>query len=65
MNNDEFERVAITLIKKFAKKELADGFKLIDKHPYYDETGKLLYFRLRLKHSDGRKWIRPFHFSIR
>lgn len=63
MNNNELGRVAITLIKQFAKKELKDGFELTGIHPYYDETGKLLYFRCRLKHADGRKWIRPFHYN--
>lgn len=62
MNNDELNTIAIMLVNQHAKKELQEGFELVGLHPYYDQTEKLLYFRCRLKHENGKKWIRPFHY---
>ncbi|KTC93375.1 YfjI family protein [Legionella cincinnatiensis] len=62
MNNNELKAVS-WLIEQYAKKELAEGFQPTALHQYNDEENNLIYFRIRLKHPDGRKWIRPFHFN--
>lgn len=51
------------LVEKYATSELKEGFELTGLHDYDDALGNLLYIRLRLKHPDGRKWIRPFYFN--
>lgn len=38
---------------------LRQGFKPEALHTYKDEDGTPIYWRIRLKHPDGRKWIRP------
>lgn len=38
-----------------------DGFKPEALHVYRDASGNPAYWRIRLKHPDGRKWIRPMH----
>lgn len=63
MNKDELKTIAKKLVGQHAKQELAEGFLPEALHVYDDESGELLYFRIRLKHPDGRKWIRPFHFN--
>ncbi|MDR3441971.1 MAG: DUF3987 domain-containing protein [Legionella sp.] len=63
MNKDELKTIAEKLVGQHAKKELAEGFLLEALHVYDDESGELLYFRIRLKHPDSRKWIRPFYFN--
>lgn len=63
MNNDELKTIAKKLIGQHAKQELTEGFLPEALHVYDDESGQVLYFRIRLKHPDSRKWIRPFHFN--
>ncbi|MCX7091823.1 MAG: hypothetical protein NTU48_10335 [Legionellales bacterium] len=63
MDNYELRRVARKLVDHYAENELQMGFKPTGLHRYDDEKGNLVYFRPRLKHPDGRKWIRPFHFD--
>ena len=51
---------------KAAARRLSDamlrkGFKPVALHAYTDADGKALYYRIRLKHADGRKWIRPMY----
>ncbi len=45
--------------RKLAAPMLDKGFKAIALHTYTDEQGVPLYWRIRLKHPDGEKWIRP------
>ena len=44
---------------RFAKSALAKGFKPEALHEYHDADGNLIYWRIRAKHPDGRKWVRP------
>ena len=44
---------------RLAKTVLAQEFKPQALHEYQDADGNPLYWRIRAKHSDGRKWIRP------
>jgi putative DNA primase/helicase len=64
MSNVITEKELIQLMQKYAYREINEGFILNVLHPYQDEKGNLLYFKMRLKHPDGRKWIRPFHFNL-
>ena len=63
MDNDKLKLIARRLVNKHAAKELQAGFKPTGLHRYDDEAGNLIYFRARLKHQDGNKWIRPFHLD--
>lgn len=38
---------------------LRDGFKFEALYTYSDSNGQPLYWRIRGKHADGRKWVRP------
>ena len=64
MNNNELKPIAKALVERYAKKELQEGYKPQALHVYDDEAGNLIYFRPRLKHPNGDKWIRPFHFDL-
>lgn len=44
---------------RLAAKVLGDGYTLRALHEYTDTHGNVLYWKIRAKHSDGRKWIRP------
>ena len=48
---------------RLASKEIAEGFKPQALHEFQDIDGEPIYWRIRAKHSDGRKWIRPMHFN--
>ena len=63
MDKIELKIAARKLVEQYAASELKEGFKPAGLHAYDDEAGNLLYIRLRLKHPDGRKWIRPFYFN--
>ncbi|PIZ03488.1 MAG: hypothetical protein COY58_09205 [Gammaproteobacteria bacterium CG_4_10_14_0_8_um_filter_38_16] len=63
MNKGELKEISDKLVTQYAAIELKEGFKLTCLHNYDDEEGNLLYIRLRLKHCNERKWIRPFHFD--
>lgn len=63
MDNKELGIIAKKLVEQHAQAELKNGFEKKAVHRYDDEQGNLLYFRIRLKHPDGRKWIRPFYFD--
>lgn len=39
----------------------ADGYKAEALHTYTDTSGNPLYWRIRAKHDNGEKWIRPMH----
>ena len=62
MDSNSIRIEAKKLVGSYAKNELNEGFKPIALHIYDDAEGTFIYMRIRLKHSDGRKWIRPFHF---
>lgn len=47
--------------RRFSSAKLKDGFRPEALHEYEDSDGKIIYYRIRLKHPDGRKWIRPMH----
>lgn len=65
MSNDQLLEVAKALIRQYANKELKSGYKPQKIHPYYDASGTLIYFRIRLKNiQTGEKWIRPFHYNL-
>lgn len=64
MNNDKLKPIAKALVEQYAKKELQEGYKPQALHVYDDEAGNVIYFRPRLKHPNGKKWIRPFHFDV-
>jgi len=38
---------------------LSEGFKAQALHEYHDADGNILYWLIRAKHPDGRKYIRP------
>ena len=63
MNKNEIELIAKNLVLKFATKEINNGYSLTGLHPYNDNLNNLIYFKIRLKHLNGKKWIRPFHFN--
>lgn len=63
MNNIDLNIIAKRLAEKFAKEELSAGYQFIGYHPYTDESGNVVYMRIRLKNENGKKWIRPFYFD--
>jgi 5S rRNA maturation endonuclease (ribonuclease M5) len=48
---------------RLASDAVRNGFQLLTLHEYADANGKPLYYRIRAKHRDGRKWIRPMHLA--
>lgn len=62
MDSNLLRMEAKKLVGRYAKNELKEGFKPLALHIYDDAKGTFIYMRIRLKHSDGRKWIRPFYF---
>ena len=38
-----------------------EGYKPEALHVYSDASGEPIYWRIRAKHPDGRKWVRPMH----
>ena len=47
--------------RRLSAPALRDGFKPEVLHTYTDASGEPIYWRIRAKHPDGRKWIRPMH----
>lgn len=48
---------------RFATEVIKQGYKPQALHEYRNQEGKILYYRMRLKHPiTGEKWIRPFKF---
>jgi len=47
--------------RNFSKKQIEEGFIPEALHTYTDLHGNTLYWRIRLKHPNGNKWIRPMH----
>ncbi|HKF95741.1 MAG TPA: hypothetical protein VKB96_14345, partial [Gammaproteobacteria bacterium] len=49
--------------RRLPAKAAKDGYKLEALHEYRDADGSILYWRIRLKHPDGRKWIKPMRLN--
>ncbi len=47
--------------RRLSAPALRDGYQPAALHTYTDPHGKPIYWRIRAKHPDGRKWIRPMH----
>ncbi len=47
--------------RRLAAPALRDGYLAEALHTYRDAEGKPLFWRIRAKHPDGRKWIKPMH----
>jgi hypothetical protein len=45
--------------RRLSAPALRDGFKREALHVYTDANGEPIFWRIRAKHPDGRKWIRP------
>ncbi len=45
--------------RRLASKPIEDGFKPAALHEYTDADGFPLFWKIRLKHPNGSKWIRP------
>jgi hypothetical protein len=45
--------------RRLAAGAIRDGFQPTALHVYRDPAGEPLFWRIRCKHPDGRKWIRP------
>lgn len=45
--------------RNFSAKQIENGFYPEALHVYTDIQGNILYWRIRLKHPNGTKWIRP------
>lgn len=50
-------------MKHFSASSVAKGFVYEALHTYLDSEGEPIYWRMRYKHADGHKWIRPMHLS--
>jgi 5S rRNA maturation endonuclease (ribonuclease M5) len=48
---------------RLAASPIENGFILTALHEYTDPDGNPLYWRIRLKHHDGRKWVRPMRLD--
>jgi hypothetical protein len=49
--------------RRLAAMAISEGFKPEALHEYRDPGGTPIYWRLRAKHPDGRKWIRPMRLD--
>jgi hypothetical protein len=49
--------------RRLAASAIADGFVPAALHHYYDAGGQVQFWRLRAKHPNGEKWIRPMHWN--
>lgn len=49
--------------RRLSASALREGFKPVALHAYCDADGHPVLWRIRLKHPDGRKWIRPMHWD--
>lgn len=45
----------------FGSEQIKSGYKFEAAHPYYNNKLEVIYWRIRLKHPNGDKWIRPMH----
>jgi hypothetical protein len=49
--------------RRLAASALAEGFRPQALHTYTDHAGHQIFWRIRCKHPDGRKWIRPMYVN--
>lgn len=49
--------------RRLADRAIRDGFKPTGLHCYRNADGAPAYWRIRAKHPNGDKWIRPMHWS--
>jgi hypothetical protein len=49
--------------RRLAAPAIADGFVPAALHHYYDAGGQVQFWRLRAKHPNGEKWIRPMRWN--
>ncbi|QIN37133.1 DUF3987 domain-containing protein [Legionella longbeachae] len=61
MGREALEAIARKLAGHHARNELNAGYVFQSLHVYDDDKGNVIYIRIRLKHPNGRKWIRPFY----
>ena len=45
--------------RRLAALPISEGYKPTGLHDYTDKSGATTHWRIRCKHADGRKWIRP------
>lgn len=45
--------------RTLAAAAIREGYRPVALHEYCDATGEPVFWRIRCKHPDGRKWIRP------
>jgi hypothetical protein len=61
MTNHTLQQLAA---QRFSAKQIEKGFKPESLHTYTDMLGNVVYWRIRLKHPDGNKWIRPMYQDV-
>jgi AAA domain/MarR family len=49
--------------RRLSENAIAQGYNPIALHTYHDEDGQPVYWRIRLKNSEGEKWIRPMRLN--
>lgn len=49
--------------RRLAAAVMRDGYKPTGLHVYTDAEGEALYWRIRAKHANGEKWIRPMKWD--
>lgn len=64
MDNESISYLIGELIQKHAAAPLKDGYQYVAYHSYTDEYNQIVYIKIRLKHKNGKKWIRPFYLNI-
>ena len=59
-SNDETPSIAASRLSAAA---IAKGYRAAGLHAYSDADGLPLFWRIRAKHPNGEKWIRPMHHN--
>lgn len=49
--------------RRLAAGAIKDGFQPVGLHVYHDADSRPWVYRIRCKHADGSKWMRPMHFD--
>lgn len=53
----------LSVLKGLFDKTIKQGYDNITIHTYTDQNGTPIYYKARLKNSDGKKHIRPFYYD--
>lgn len=61
-SNDETPSIAAS---RLSAATVAKGYRTAGLHAYSDANGTPLFWRIRAKHPNGEKWIRPMHHNGR